>query len=69
MRIVRTVKQKQTLRRRNISWLQSVDELAESLAFEKKFKGGVSELISRLIIAESKRKRGIAHLHAREAAK
>ena len=62
------MKDSNTLRRRNISWGKEIDSLAESLAFEKRFKGGVSELLSRLIVAESKRKRGIAHLNSREVA-
>jgi len=50
-------------RSRNIRWEICIDQIASDLAFEKKLKGGVSELITRLVIAESKRKRGIAHLH------
>lgn len=50
-------------RSRNIRWEVSVDKIAEDLAYEKKLSGGVSELLSRLIVAESKRKRGIAHLY------
>ena len=53
-------------RRRNISWSSEVDRLAEEMAFDKHLKGGVSELLERLVRAESKRKRGIAHLHPRE---
>ena len=52
-------------RNRNIRWTLELDQLAKNLAFEKKLDGGVSELISRLVVAESKRKRGIAHLHAK----
>ena len=36
-------------RRRNISWSPAVDAIAEALAFEKRFKGGVSELLERLV--------------------
>ncbi len=61
---MRTMKENETpSRRRNISWADRVDELAVALAFEKRFKGGVSELLARLVMAEAKRKRGIAHLH------
>jgi len=56
-------KSQEQCRPRNLRWPVRVDELAVNLAFEKKLKGGVSELITRLVIAESKRKRGIAHLH------
>ena len=52
-------------RNRNIRWTLEIDKIATDLAFEKKLKGGVSELISRLITAEAKRKRGIAHLHSK----
>jgi hypothetical protein len=52
------------LRRRNISWQSSSDDLAKSLALEKRMT--VSELLERLISAEAKRKRGIAHLHPRQ---
>jgi len=36
--------------------------MAEEMAFDGRFKRGVSELIERLILAERKRKRGTAHL-------
>lgn len=52
-------------RRRNILWDTQIDELAQNLVWDKKLKGGVSELLARLVIAEGKRKRGIAHLHER----
>jgi hypothetical protein len=50
-------------RRRNILWSDRADNIAEGLAHDKRFKRGVSELLERLIWAEAKRKRGIAHLH------
>jgi hypothetical protein len=50
-------------RRRNILWNEEADKMAERLAHEYKLKRGVSELLERLIRADSKRKRGIAHLH------
>lgn len=49
-------------RPRTIRWSEEIDKIATDLAFEKKFKGGVSELLMRLVKAEFKRKRGIAHL-------
>lgn len=52
------------IRRRNISWRKTTDRIAKKLAFEKNMT--VSELIERLIFAESTRKRGIAHLHPRQ---
>ena len=52
-----------SVRRRNISWESAIDSIAEELAFEKRLKGGVSELLARLVMAERSRKRGIAHLH------
>jgi predicted CopG family antitoxin len=60
------MKENQDSRNRTIRWLRSIDEIAEKLAKEKNLKRGVSELFERLILAESKRKRGIAHLHAPE---
>lgn len=53
----------QTLRRRNISWAEGSDLLAQQLALQKRMS--VSELLERLISAEAGRKRGIAHLHPR----
>jgi hypothetical protein len=61
--IMRKAKPAKESRNRNIRWEISVDQIAEDLAHEKRLKGGVSELLARLILAESKRKRGIAHLH------
>lgn len=55
-------------RRRNILWDEKVDEIAVTLAHEKKYEGGVSELLARLVNAEKNRKRGISHLHSKEAA-
>ena len=52
------------LRRRNISW--RTDGIVRQLAFDKNMT--VSELLERLVNAEAKRKRGIAHLHSREVA-
>jgi hypothetical protein len=67
IRIIRMIvmnSTKPTPRNRTIRWDESIDKLAADLAFEKRMKGGVSELLARLIKAESKRKRGIAHLHS-----
>ena len=50
-------------RPRTILWAKSVDKIAADLAHEKRFKRGVSEFLERLVIAESRRKRGISHLH------
>jgi hypothetical protein len=49
-------------RRRNIVWSDEADLIAETLAVTKGFKRGVSELLERLVRAESGRKRGTAHL-------
>lgn len=46
-------------RRRNIRWEDQVDELAVELAGP--FRGGVSELLAKLVIAEGRRKVGVAH--------
>lgn len=51
-----------TRRNRTIRWPQEIDLAAVDLAFSRKMHGGVSELLTRLVIAEAKRKRGIAHL-------
>ena len=53
-----------TLRNRTIRWSKEANEAAEEIAFKLKLKRGVSELLERLVAAETKRKRGIAHLHA-----
>jgi hypothetical protein len=47
-------------RRRNIRWEKEIDLLAEDLAFQNKLKGGVSELLEKLVRAQAKRKRLIA---------
>jgi len=39
------------------------DDMAVELAMRHRLRGGVSELLSRLVAAEAKRKRGIARLH------
>jgi hypothetical protein len=49
-------------RNRTIRWPQTIDAAAQDLVFSRKLHGGVSELLVRLVIAESKRKRGIVHL-------
>jgi len=46
-------------RRRNISWESKIDELAQRMAAP--YRGGVSELLAKLVIAESRRKVGVAH--------
>lgn len=46
-------------RRRNIIWSVNIDQLAVDLAHERRCKGGVSELLARLVAAEAKRKVGI----------
>lgn len=53
-------------RNRTIRWEGEIDEIADSLVQRAggKIKGGVSELLTRLVLAEAKRKRGIAHLHS-----
>ena len=52
-----------TIRRnRTIRWSSEIDNAAVDLVFSRKMRGGVSELLTRLVIAEAKRKRGIAHL-------
>jgi len=56
-------------RNRTIRWETEIDKLAEELAFQKRFKGGVSELLARLVKAEGNRKRGISHLQKMELAK
>lgn len=53
---------KESARNRTIRWAEKIDRLAVEIVFEKRIRGGVSELLTRLITAESKRKRGIAHL-------
>jgi len=53
-------------RRRNISWTSDIDVIAENLAFERRCKRGVSELLERLVRAESKRKRGIGQYARRQ---
>jgi len=67
MRIKRIAMPKQKnpdpCRARNLRWPVKIDAIAVDLAHEKRLKGGVSELLARLILAESKRKRGVAHLH------
>lgn len=65
--IVRFMSKKQSNRRRNISWADEVDKLATELVFDRRISGGVSELLARLVRAEAKRKRGIAHLHPKTA--
>jgi hypothetical protein len=55
--------------RTNISLPKSAKNAAVELVHQHRLDGGVSELITRLIIAEAKRKRGIAHLQALEVAK
>jgi hypothetical protein len=49
-------------RNRTIRWSSEIDSAAVDLVFSRKMRGGVSELLTRLVIAEAKRKRGIAHL-------
>jgi hypothetical protein len=53
---------KTTHRNRTIRWSQDIDIAARDLVFARKLHGGVSELLTRLVLAEAKRKRGIAHL-------
>jgi len=55
--------------RTNISLPKSAKDAAIELVHQHRLDGGVSELITRLIIAEAKRKRGIAHLQPLEAVK
>lgn len=47
-------------RPRTIRWESDVDTLAVNLAHERRCKGGVSELLKRLVLAERKKKRGVA---------
>lgn len=47
-------------RRRNLYYADSVHEIAKELAYERRCEGGVSELFTRLVLAERKRKRGVA---------
>ena len=49
-------------RNRTIRWSSEIDSAAVDLVFSRKMRGGVSELLTRLVMAEAKRKRGIAHL-------
>lgn len=49
-------------RNRTIRWPQEIDTAAQDLVFARRVRGGVSELLTRLVIAEAKRKRGIVHL-------
>lgn len=49
-------------RNRTIRWPKEIDTQAQDLVFERRLHGGVSELLTRLVIAEAKRKRGIVHL-------
>jgi hypothetical protein len=49
-------------RNRTIRWPSEIDLAAVDLAFDRKMHGGVSELLTRLVLAEAKRKRGIVHL-------
>lgn len=51
--------------RRNVSMGQSVWKGLAERARANGFRGGVSELLERLAIAELNRKRGIAHLNPR----
>ncbi len=50
-------------RRRHVRWDSLTDDMAQELAMKHRLKGGVSELLARLVSAEAKRKRGIARLH------
>ena len=50
-------------KKRNVSWDMLTDDMAVELAMRHRLRGGVSELLSRLVAAEAKRKRGIARLH------
>ena len=54
---------KQSPKKRNVSWDMPTDDMAVELAMRHRLRGGVSELLSRLVAAEAKRKRGIARLH------
>lgn len=51
----------------NIYLPSDLKKQAKQLASEKDMS--LSEMIQRLLVAEIKRKRGIAHLHAREVGK
>jgi hypothetical protein len=64
--VMASAKPKSAPRNRTIRWESSVDQLAADIAHDRRFKGGVSELLARLVNAEANRKRGIAHLHSRE---
>ncbi len=45
-----------------------MDARAVNLSYDRRCKGGVSELLTRLVLAEAKRKRGIDRNPKKEAA-
>ncbi len=55
-------------RNRTIRWEEEVDARAVNLSYDRRCKGGVSELLTRLVLAEAKRKRGIDRNPKKEAA-
>ena len=49
-------------KQRTVRWEQAVDDLAVSLAHERKCDDGVGELLTLLVLKESKLKRGVGRV-------